>query len=425
MKIANMSERLGRPILARSWIEKIEAWIFYLAGLYIFLNPFPATSPKEIIFYTMILLAVIVSLYKKAAFSFATPLRNTFGLFIIWSFIGLFFALDTAASVNDFFFHLIKLVFLYFIIINFYDTRKKLEILSWLIILSGTIFALVLFTHWYLILGNPLSTRLGLTYKDYATSINGYLTVFALICTMRQFSVEKRLTTRLGLGLCLLLLLAVSLLSQGRATILGLLVAISIMNLKKIKRGLLFGFILVALVMVTPVRERFTSEAEYHARIGQILYTYEIIKDFPVFGIGYSVDTFRDDTRIDREKYMARLPAKYQKASHPYLWPHNMFLSIAVRTGVPGGIIFLAFLTVPIMMCWKLIYRTEDPETYSWGLCGLAVLVMFIIKGSLEPIFVSFVENIFCSILAIATIAWRLFYFDNSAGQADRDAGST
>jgi len=59
---------------------------------------------------------------------------------------------------------------------------------------------------------------------------------------------------------------------------------------------------------------------------------------------------------------------------------------------------------------------SETPHVSVSRWCGLALLAMLFIKGNLEPIFTSFVENIFFSILAMITIAWRL----NGGGESGR-----
>ena len=81
------------------WIEKIHRWLPYMLGLYIFLNPFPATSPKEIIYYTMALLVVLILIFKNSGFSFGSPMRIPFGLFILWS--GRNLAMTAGAETND------------------------------------------------------------------------------------------------------------------------------------------------------------------------------------------------------------------------------------------------------------------------------------------------------------------------------------
>jgi len=379
-----------------------------MVGLYIFLNPFPATSIKEVIYYTVAATVILMHLTGRYKISFKAPLTLPLCLFLLWSLLGLFFAIDKAASGHDLFSHLIKLILLYYMLINYFEGQAKLEILSWLIIISGTIFSIALIVHWYVILGNSLYQRLGLSYKDYATSINGFLTVFTLALSIRQIRFQKSPLYKWILRVSIFCAAAASILSQARATIIAVVAVICIMNANRAKVVGAVVVLIAIFVLATPVKNRFLDQREYIPRIGQWLYTIEIMKDYPVFGIGYSVDTFRDDSRINRQEYMARLPMPYQQPAHPYWWPHNMFLSSAVRTGFIGGTFFLSIFVVSLGMCWRLIRQDENAYLRSWGLCGLATLTAFIIKGSLEPIFASFVENILFSNLAMITIAWHL-----------------
>lgn len=387
---------------------KLYGLLPYMLGLYIFLNPFPATSPKEIVFYSMVLLFVSLALFTRERFSFRSPLTIPFVLFAAWALLSVLFALDFRSSLNDFFAHLIKFYLLYYMLINLFNSSQRLETLSWLIILSTAIFAITIALHWYLVLGQPLTSRLGHTYQTYGTVTNGYYTVFGLVLALRQLKFERLPMRKWILWISSLSLGAVSVLSQARSTLLALLVVLIILYLRKLKVMLAVVLFLIVFIAVMPVKERFTSLAGVTHRAGLLLYTAEIIKDYPVFGIGYSVDTFRDDSRIDRDHYIARLPQQYQNLADPYLWPHNMFFDVAARTGLPGGALFTLFFIVPAVMGLKIVRAAPDETIKSWGVCGLACLSMFFVKGSLEQIFMASAEIIFFSILAMITIAWNL-----------------
>jgi|GEM_PF-6191727 len=52
----------------------------YLLGLYIFLNPFPATSPKEIIFYSSALVFVFLVFTRRGLIAYRVPLTIPFAI---------------------------------------------------------------------------------------------------------------------------------------------------------------------------------------------------------------------------------------------------------------------------------------------------------------------------------------------------------
>jgi len=312
-------------------------------------------------------------------------------------------------------------------LINFFDSPRRLEILAWLIIVSTTIFALAITLHWYLFLGNPLSSRLGHTYATYGTVTNGYYTILGLILALRQLAWEKGTRTKWILWSSVTILGAASILSQARSTIVALCIALGILYFRKVKLILAILLCVVIASALMPVKDRFTKWNEYSVRFGQVFYTIEIMKDYPVFGIGFSVDTFRDEALINREKYMRQIPKQYQNPAHPYLWPHNMFLSAAVRTGIPGLVFFALIFIVTIIMGLKLSRYGHTEQIKSWGVCGLGCLGMFLVKGSLDQAFMSATEILLFSILAILTITWDLQgrAADNIAGPLRPDSQGT
>jgi len=396
--------------------EKYPQWIVFLfnsipvlMGGFIFLNPFPHTTTiKEIIFYPTVFFVFVLLLFKKIDFSFKTPLSIPFSFFILWAFFSIFFALDKGNSFHDFFAHLIKYILFYYILINFFDSKKRLVALSWTIIISATIFSLGILFYWYIILGNPLSSRLGLTFKNAATTINGFITLYGLILSLHHFQIEKILYRRMILIISIISLFAASFLAQSRSTLIAMCLVIIVLYFKQKKKLILFFTVALIFIATMPIKNRLLKPGPYYDdRIGLIYYSLEIIKDYPIIGTGFAIDTFRDAERINPQTYMARIPERYRKPPYPYLWPHNMFLSLGVQLGFVGIVLFLWILFVAANMAWKLISSGKDDFIKNWGISGLALLVMFIVKGLFDPIFTHFVDVIFYTILSMITIAWR------------------
>ena len=106
-----------------------------LMGIFLFFNPFSHTTAiKEICFYLSVFIVLILICFKKIDFSFKSPLTLPFVLFTTWAFIGLFFALYKENSIHDFYSHLLKYIAIYYIIINFFNSGKRLILLSWIMI---------------------------------------------------------------------------------------------------------------------------------------------------------------------------------------------------------------------------------------------------------------------------------------------------
>jgi O-antigen ligase len=126
--------------------QKLLGFLYYsvivLMGVFIFFNPFPHTTAiKEICYYLSVLIVFVLLAYKKIELSFKSPFAYPVGLFVFWAFIGIFFALNKENSIHDFYSHLIRYIILYYLLINFFNSKKRLVGLSWIIIISSTIFA--------------------------------------------------------------------------------------------------------------------------------------------------------------------------------------------------------------------------------------------------------------------------------------------
>ena len=159
--------------------QVLNGGVLCLMGIFIFFNPFPhTTSIQEISFYLSIFLVVLGIISKKMPFPLKSPLSLPLVLFTLWAAIGLFFALDRDNSLHDFYSHLLKYLLLYYMLINVFNSKKRLEWLSWVIIISATLFCLGALGYEYLILGeNENSARFGVRFVQNPTNLMGVITL--------------------------------------------------------------------------------------------------------------------------------------------------------------------------------------------------------------------------------------------------------
>jgi O-antigen ligase len=343
---------------------------------------------------------------------------------------------------------------LYYILINVFDSRKRLEWLSWIIIISATLFCVGALGYEYLILGeNEESTRFGVRFVQNPTNLMGVITLFGAILSVHHLTEKERSWGSRGLlAFCLLALLAVTVLTQSRSNFVAMGM-VAVILLSKYKKVLLaFVVLFVLIVCLTPMKDRFflseskiSGKASILHRISIAYISFEIIKDYPIFGTGFGIKTFQNRKVIDPKAYNARLPKKYrmdewaQRFPHlkayeeelsknsgtdggspkkpgiiEYLFkrPHNMFLIIGVRMGLVGLLFFLYLWFAAGKMCWKTMRHGKSDFLKGWGHCVMAAFVMFLVKGSLDPIFTHLTEVALFTILAMITIVWNL----NQAG---------
>jgi len=389
--------------------ESLNQSIPVLLGVFIFFNPFPhTTSIKEICFFLSVFIVLVLLLFKKTKFSLKTPLFLPFGLFVGWAFLGLFFALNKENSIHDFFSHLLKYIVLYYILINFFNSRKRLVALSWTIIISASIFSIGGLFYYYFILGNSLATRYALgLFTAIPTNLIGIITVFAIILSLHHLYSEIHLYRRAILIICLFPLFAATFLTQTRSSLLALFLAviISLFKNKRILVALLCAMLIV--IAVTPIKNRIRSSnvniiTALRMEINHL--TFEIVKDYPIIGTGFGMQTYK---RIDLSGYNERVPAKYRyKKIHND--PHNMLFSILVRVGFVGLALFLYIIFTFLRMCWKSTKYGKDDFIKNWGLCVTSAFIAFFVIGIFEPVFSHVHEVVLFTIFAMITILWRV-----------------
>lgn len=389
--------------------------IYLLLTTFIFLNPFPRiTAIKEIVFYTAVLLVIISIVKHKVKISFRSFLTSPFLFFTAWTMVGLFFSLDRTNSLHAFYSHLIKYILFYYILINYFKTKKHLYQLSVAIIVSATLFSVVSLIFFYGVNDFPLNTRFGITFKNCATNVMGFNTVFAMLLSL--FMVQKTPDPKLRIPFfaCALILFAASVLTQSRGTILSIAASLPLVFIHKINvRTTILAFVLILLALI-PLKNRLFElnlpENSNNVRMAITLFSIEIIKDHPIFGTGFDTDTLKDKNLIDPEIYLPRISEPHRKIfkTQEYILPHSMLLSIAVRLGLVGLGLYLWILGTTAVILIKLIRHGRDKEIKTWARYILAAFIMFFIKGLVEPVSTHFCEVIFHTILGMATILWKI-----------------
>lgn len=183
-----MKLNLFSNITQDSIIEALSFVIPILIGIFIFVNPFPhITAIKEITLYLSLALFLTIIFLRPTKYIFQSPLTLPFLLFIIWSFIGLFFALNKQNSIHAFIFHLLKYISYYYILINVFRTRKHFLVLTWLVIISTIIFAAGIIIYYYGIIGSSLTARLGVSIAQVQINLINSVTVFASLLALFGF----------------------------------------------------------------------------------------------------------------------------------------------------------------------------------------------------------------------------------------------
>lgn len=409
-KVTDVTSRLNKQSTKETIYYILTYCVPILIGIFIFFVPFPHTTAiKEICFYGSVIIVLILIYFKKIDFSFRSPLTLPFALFTAWAFIGLFFALDKGNSLHDFRAHLLKYLAIYYILINFFNSRKRLTILSWIIIISATIFSIGGVTYFYVILKNPISTRLGFS-QMMNIDLIGFVTIFAMLLSLRQFRLETQWYRRAILVVCLLGTFAATYLTMSRGSLGAVFIALIVFFVKK-NKFIVISLIILSLIAVKTVpalKGRFSLNTNLKdVRIGINLTTLEIIKDYPITGIGFGMETYGYSNFINLAKYNAKIPPQYQQKT-VIKSPHNSFADIAVRTGVVGLALFLFIYFVFVRIGWNIIRYGKDDFIKDWGICIMAAFIGVFVQELFADGMFGPQAIVLYTIFAIMTILWQL-----------------
>jgi len=396
----------------------IDRSIPVLIGIFLFFNPFPhTTSIKEISFYSALILVSVLVFRKKIEFTLKTPLFFPLMLFTLWSFLMLEYAIDKGNSIHDFRTHLLRYIVLYYILINFFTSRKSLEAISWIIIVSTVLASVCGLYYDYFVLGKSFSERFGLDFTEINTNQIGVLSVFATILCLHNIKVAKSLYLKIG-TLFLACLLAVNMFfTQTRSSLLSLCLSALVLfpRSKKAFLVLIVSFIIV--IFITPVGDRIRGSIhepqDRRLRFHQFMLELEVVKDYLFTGTGFGLKNLGD--LVDLDTYNKRMlkkphPKEYEKYDQI---SHSLITSVAARTGIVGLVLFMYILFVVLKMCWSTLRESEDEFVKNWSGCVTASLLSFFIIGLFESVFFHMAEVVIFTIFGMATIVWRLNRMDS------------
>jgi O-antigen ligase len=359
--------------------------------MFIFCKPFPYTTAiTNISFYLAIGIAVFLMIFSPGAFTFKTPFTYPLIIFFLWSLLSIFWALNVENTIHDVRAHLLNHIIFYFLLINFFNSRKRLDILAWIIVSSAVFFSVSGMVYYYVILGNPIqSYRLGCgmikganASTELPTNFIGTLNITAILFCLYFFFQSSSLYRRIAIILCAVASFVAIILTQSRATLAAFVIAGGTMLLLRKKRFLpIFLVAIITLIFVTPFKNRLdTFTIKERFKINYV--AYEVLKEYPLKGIGFGMLTFKNS--INKETYINKLP-DYRPAE--IQCAHNWLLDIAVRVGLIGLILFLAILFVFVKRCWKIIRYARDNVIRNWGVYVAIASLAYFVMGLTEPLF--------------------------------------
>jgi putative inorganic carbon (HCO3(-)) transporter len=390
----------------RKVIELLNTCIPILVGIFIFFNPFPhVTAIKEIAFYGSLLILLILILLGKTDLSLRSPLSLPFALFVLWCFVGLFFALNKENSIHDFYAHLLKYLALYYFLTNYYQTRRQFVCLVWIVISSVTLFSIGGMIYFYFILGTHLTERFG--FVEMSINYIGFATIFAITLSLQQLLIETKVYLRCILVTCLSVLVTATFLTQTRGAIIAMAFS-SVLILIRHKKLLIIASLItiIMIIMVPGMKNRLTLNYMLTSdRLAINILYIEVIKDHPIIGTGFGMRLLEDKIFLDY--YNAKVPLKFRQGV-PVASTHNVLTDVTVRVGVIGLMLYLYILFSFFRTGWLIIKYEKDDFIRSWGLCLVASVLSLLIQGMFTNLAFGMQAIYFYTALAMLTILWHL-----------------
>jgi O-antigen ligase len=132
-----------------------------------------------------------------------------------------------------------------------------------------------------------------------------------------------------------------------------------------------------------------------------IWYNYiQVVKDYPVTGIGFGMQTYTPGL-------LNSYAEKHYKMVKFYA-PHNTFIDVAVRCGVPGLMLFLYILFAFARTGVGVIRNSQDPFIKGWALCLMAVFASYLMQGLFSDMLLGIQVKYFFIILSMMAILSKL-----------------
>ncbi|MDA8137052.1 MAG: O-antigen ligase family protein [Desulfobacteraceae bacterium] len=403
----------------------LNSYVFILIGMFIFFRPIPHTTTLiNISFYLAIAFALLLFYVSPDDYTLKTPLTYPLMIFFLWALLSISWAIDVRNTINDVRGHLLNHIIFYFLVVNFFPNKKRLDSLVWIIILSAACFSLLGLIYYYFIMDNPVkAVRFGWLMsnsKNVSTELPvnfiGTLNIPAIFFCLYLFVQSSAFYVRIALVLCALPTIIGMILTQSRGTLAAfVLAAVALLVISRKKLIPLCALLTVIIVfLLSPARERLeTSSLSERLKMNYV--ACEVLKDYPLKGIGFGMMTFNNS--INKEAYINKIPPKYRPQE--LITPHNLLLDIAVRIGLVGLSIFFVILYVFIKMCWQTLRYSIDKDIKCLTMYVAVVFVAYFFMGLLEPLFLFKASAMmFFIFLGMMSILWRLnsFQMENKRG---------
>jgi O-antigen ligase len=370
------------------------------------LNPFPHTTAiREISYYSVVALLIFYFQQYRDWNVLKTPLILPVALFTGWAFFGLFWALDVSASAHDIVFHLLKYIVLFLLLTIFFNSRAKIRLLFWTIIVSVVISGFHDMYFFYVVGKNTFLTRMCIPDHELPVGPLGFMAMFSMVLVVHLLRTGEGFWGKCVLIVCSGGLFLILFVTQMRSLMVALpFVIVSLFwDNKKLLLAVILIVILCLYFFSTKVRS-FENEISETDRLTINYMSLLLIKQHPITGIGFSMQTPGNNKLIDHEALRAQVPKKLKNKTVKYNSPHSMWLALAVQLGLVGLSFFIFIIIVGAKMCFVEIRQHNNRELRLTGQLCLCLLFLFSVYGLFNEVFMHFLEALLCILFGMIAL---------------------
>lgn len=389
--------------------SRLEKIIHFSLFAYLFLLIFPhVTTLREIVFWSAVLFWLILRSKRREPFVPLNPITVSLSLFMAIALIASIAGIEPLENIRRFKGELLKQFLLFLIAATEYSSIEKIKKLFIPLVTAFalyTIFVIIESFEW----GFPYYWDQ--TLRHHFIWLDGYskMCITLLPLTLGYFLL---ITTNLRFLLLILMLLEFAIMATYRdVTVFGGIISVILLgalfarpqNQRLWIRAFIIIVILISttflythkdnpaiieyktkLYLLTHPLEEFKKPGGFSNRVPMWKAAIEVIKDRPLIGYGWGMKKY--PRILDEKKYLNKWKTEKPELYNLYINhkdaipPHNIFLEIALQSGLFGLISFFAFIGIYLIYLIKasIKYNSDIDRNFFIIIVG-GILSSFIV----------------------------------------------
>ncbi len=379
------------------------------------LNLFRASVEKYLMLLLLVYLAssawhkistiTEISLYLLLVFTVVAVARHKFSLFphfsfdiilkvfLLWCLITSVTSLNLDNSLHDWYKHLLVPLFILYLVAALCKTSERIQLVLRVVIVSLGVLLLMSMLYYYGLQHHPLNERMNVI-RQTGMSINnvGIVAAIPFFAGIYFLNQATGWWGRTVSSIIILIALTATFLSGTRWAIVGMVLPLPLIFYVLKKRAALFLVFMGLLIGYCSPVARVLTPGALTTRVKQmerpaIWHLYGlVVADHPLTGLGFGMGNY---TPKLYKEYIGKLPKKERFIRHSFYYSHNMFLDLAVRTGIPGVAIFGLLLLFVFRSLFLAVKRLALLRDRKLALTIMMCLVSVVIQALMTNIFLT------------------------------------